>query len=123
MQNESTESASAPRVRTVHYIFSDFHLSQGRQEDGAWHRMEDFRSDREFALMLRHIHERHAPDVVVKLHLNGDIFDFMAVPFKGSYLAVPTVEAALEEFRAIAAGHKEWFDGLAWFMAVRPNAL
>lgn len=123
MQNETTESASAPRVRTAHYIFSDFHLGQGRQEDGEWHRMEDFRSDREFALMLRHIHERHAPDEVVKLHANGDIFDFMAVPYRGSYLAVPTVEAALEEFRAIAAGHPEFFAALRWFMSVRPNAV
>lgn len=122
MQNETTESASAPRVGTANYIYSDSHLGQGRQKNGEWHRMEDFRSDHEFALMLRHIHERHAPDVVVKLRKNGDIVDFMGLPYKGSYLAVPTVEAALEEFRLAAAGHHEYFEALRWFMSARPTA-
>ncbi len=122
MQNEPSASAPDPKVRRVRYIFSDFHLGQGRRPDGAWHPMEDFRSDAEFARMLRHIDERHASDVVVELHGNGDVFDFMATPFKGKYWAVPTLDAALEEIAAIAAGHPEFFGALREFLAARPNA-
>jgi len=122
MTNETSANAPVPKVRRTRYIFSDFHLGQGRREDGSWHPMEDFRSDREFSQMLRHIHERHDDDVIVELHGNGDVFDFMAVPYKGKYRAVPTLEAALEEFRAIIVGHPEFFRGLRWFLSTRPNA-
>lgn len=122
MQNEPSASAPDPKVRRVRYIFSDFHLGQGRRSDGSWHPMEDFRSDAEFARMLRHVDERYADDVIVELHGNGDVFDFMAVPYAGAYRAVPTVEASLDEFRTIAAGHPEFFGALRAFLARRPNA-
>lgn len=122
MQNETHDSAPAPSVRRVRYIFSDFHLGQGRRPDGRWHPMEDFRSDEEFVQMLRHLHERHPEDVRLELHGNGDIFDFMAVPFRGKYWAVPTVEAALTEIKTIAAGHPAFFAGLRWILSVRPGA-
>lgn len=115
------DSSAAPRVVTVHVIVSDFHLSQGRKKKGPWHRMEDFRSDREFVAMLWHLVEKYGPQVKIKIRLNGDIFDFMATPYKGSYLAVSTVEAALEEFRTIADGHEEFFTGLREFLAANPN--
>lgn len=122
MDAPQAEAETPPRIKRAHYVFSDFHLSQGRLDDGTWHELEDFRSDREFALMLRHIHERHASDVQIVLRANGDIFDFMAVPYRGSYLAVPTVEAALEEFQTIADAHAEVFDALRWLMGVRLDA-
>jgi UDP-2,3-diacylglucosamine pyrophosphatase LpxH len=122
MQNETSAHAPDPKVRRVRYIFSDFHLGQGRRKDGSWHPMEDFRSDDEFARMLRHVGALHAPDVVVELHGNGDVFDFMAVPFEGKYRAVPTPEASLAEIRTIAEGHPGFFAALRDFLAARPNA-
>ncbi|MEK7546335.1 MAG: hypothetical protein AAB554_04655 [Patescibacteria group bacterium] len=122
MQNDTPAGAPAPKVRRARYIFSDFHLGQGRRPDGSWHPMEDFRSDDEFARMLHHIDERHAADVVVELHGNGDVFDFMAVPCKGKYRAVPTLEAALEKLATIAAGHPKFFEAMRAFLSDRPNA-
>src|SRR5687768_11881561 len=119
MQNETPEIAPATRVRRVRYIFSDFHLGQGRRPDGTWHPMEDFRSDREFALMLRHLHESYPLDVQLELHGNGDVFDFMATPFEDKFRAVPTVEASLAEIKTIYEGHREFFEALRWFLEVR----
>lgn len=115
------DGSAAPGLATVHIIISDLHLSQGRKGRDPWHPMEDFRSDREFVLMLRHLIEKHGPEARIVLRLNGDIFDFMATPYKGSYLAVSTLEAALEEFRTIAEGHAEFFEGLRDFLAARPD--
>lgn len=122
MQNEMTDNAPAPKVVRARYVFSDFHLGQGRRPDGSWHPMEDFRSDEAFAQMLRHLHERYAPDVLLELHGNGDIFDFMAVPFEGKYRAVPTLEAALAEMKTISDCHKPFFAGLRWILDVRPGS-
>lgn len=122
MQKETPNNAPASSVRRVRYIFSDFHLGQGLRADGSWHPMEDFRSDDEFAQMLSHIGERHADDVIVELHGNGDVFDFMAVPYKGKFRAVPTLAASLTEFRAIVAGHPRFFDALRHFLASRSNS-
>ena len=80
MAHHQSINASEPPVVRVHYAFGDFHLGQGRREDGTWHPMEDFRSDREFLLMLRRIHETQPSNVAIVLHANGDVFDFMAVP-------------------------------------------
>jgi len=123
MQNETPENAPAPKVRRARIIFSDFHLGQGRRPDGSWHPMEDFRSDREFALMLRHLHESYPLDVLLELHGNGDIFDFMAVPYLGKFRAVPTVDAALTEMKTIIERHPEFFAGLRWILEVRPDAV
>lgn len=121
MQHETSERPSASVVR-ARYIFSDFHLGQGRRPDGTWHPMEDFRSDAEFAAMLRHVDGLHAPDVAVELHANGDVLDFMAMPYRGRFGAVPTEEAALAKFRAIADGHRGFFDGLRSFLMRRPGS-
>lgn len=122
MQNETPEIAPAPKVRRARYIFSDFHLGQGRRPDGTWHPMEDFRSDKEFALMLRHLHESYPTDVRLELHANGDVLDYHAVPYEGKYRAVPTLEAALAETKTITDQHAEFFGALRWILTVRPDA-
>jgi UDP-2,3-diacylglucosamine pyrophosphatase LpxH len=122
MQNETSDIAPAPKLVRARIIYSDFHLGQGRRPDGSWHPMEDFRSDREFAQMLRHLHESYAPDVRLELHGNGDVFDFMATPFDGKYWAVPTVEAAMAEIKLISDNHPEFFAALRWILLVRPEA-
>jgi UDP-2,3-diacylglucosamine pyrophosphatase LpxH len=122
MENDIPQAAPSPLVKKVHIFISDAHLSQGLQPDGEWHKVEDFRSDREFAGMLDLLDHEHPQEVVIVLHFNGDIFDFMGMPVEGSYLAVPTVEASLGQFRAIMTGHPVFFDAVRRFMAKRPDA-
>jgi UDP-2,3-diacylglucosamine pyrophosphatase LpxH len=111
-------------VRTT-YIVSDLHISQGRNPDGTWNVLEDFRVDDEFCAFLDHIGASSEP---VELVIAGDFIEYLQIlPELGlqspqDHLGV-TEAQSLERTRVvlgqrpdIASGHPQIFDHLRRFM-------
>lgn len=97
-------------MSSTKYILSDLHL-------GAGDALDDFRSDREFTLLL----ERASRNRGTELILNGDTFDFVAVRLENtSYKPFSrmgcTEEESLAKMDKIVEAHPQFFRSLREFI-------
>jgi UDP-2,3-diacylglucosamine pyrophosphatase LpxH len=134
-----------PSIIEVAYSVSDQHLGEGarmRLPYRTWRRhvrsffgmaphapetvevdnpLEDFVADEEFAAFVAHLGRLHADASVLTLRLLGDVFDPMAVRYRGRLVDPPYEDPAAEKMRTIIAGHPTYFAALAAFVRL-PNA-
>ncbi len=83
--------------------------------------LEDFYADKEFADFLLRAAEESREVPVVTLRLLGDVFDPMAVRFRGKLVDPPYENVAVEKMQSIMTGHPIYFDALVNFLRL-PNA-
>lgn len=104
--------------KKIKLVASDFHLGLGRYlPDGRLNSLEEFYFDEKFVEFLNYYTTGKYSDYDVELILNGDIFNFLQVDFRGHYLTVRTESVTMETVRNIVAGHPLFFHALREFAA------
>jgi len=102
-------------------VLSDLHIGTGfYHEDGKRNILEDFEKDEEFAELLEFYSEGDFYDEKIHLILNGDIFNFIQIPYDGEFTHLITEEKVVDGVDRIYQGHKKFFEALRLF-ARRPN--
>jgi len=82
--------------------------------------LEDFPDDGKFVSFIDRVLETYGRASVVRLRLNGDTFDPLAVTWNGKFADPPYEHAAAGKMGRIIAGHPRFFDALARFIR-QPN--
>jgi len=99
-------------------VISDYHLCDGATlPDGKLNINEFFFADREFSKMIAMFRKQTRHVRKIGLRINGDLFDYHAVPYRGKYRCVPTEPAAIEETEAIMNAHPRVMKAMANFLA------
>lgn len=102
-------------------LISDLHLGPGKNAQGQYLAMEDFRFEGAFASFLKSVGEDGRTDLIIA----GDMIDFWQInpeldhqdtPYNG-----PVEEVSLSRFQRAAAQHREVFQSLASFLAQGSN--
>jgi len=103
-------------TKKIKLVLSDLHLGLGRLlEDGRSNHLEEFYFDEKFREFVEYYTKGKYSDYEIEIILNGDIFNFIQVDYKGHFLTVITEDISLEKFKNIAKGHKVFFDTLKRF--------
>jgi UDP-2,3-diacylglucosamine pyrophosphatase LpxH len=104
--------------KKIKLIVSDLHLGIGRfLEDGTNNPLEEFYFDEKFVEFLEFHTKGKYVDYDVEIILNGDIFNFLQVPFREHFLTVITETITLDVLKKIIDGHPKFFDALKRFAA------
>lgn len=120
--------------RRGYLILSDFHLGEGRDPDsGRVSPKEDFFFDHEFAHLVDvHLDETVWDGCQWTLILNGDLIDFLQVTsipesrdyrFDSRYGLKAGRRESCWKLQRVAAGHEDFFEGLARFAVRFPVVL
>lgn len=105
-------------------VVSDLHVGLGRTlENGQMNPLEEFYFDEKFAEFLHYYTTGKYAEHEVELILNGDIFNFLQVDYKGHYLTVLTEPICLDVLQRILAGHPVFVKALRDFAAKPGNIL
>jgi len=105
-------------TKKIKLVLSDLHLGLGRLlEDGRSNHLEEFYFDEKFREFVEYYTKGKYADYEIEIILNGDIFNFIQVDYKGHFLTVITEDISLEKFKNIAKGHKVFFETLKHFAA------
>lgn len=107
--------------KKIKIVVSDLHLGVGRLlESGQLNQLEEFYFDEKFVEFLHYYSTGKFADYDVELILNGDIFNFLQVDYRGHYLTVDTESMTLEKIKRITDGHTLFFQAIKDFAAL-PN--
>lgn len=105
-------------------VISDIHLGAGAFVGGVRNYLEDFHHDTELVDFLEYYSSGDFAGREVELIINGDLFDFLAVPF------VPffddefwSEEAAVAKFEMILKAHEEVVEALKTFVSAKKKRL
>jgi len=96
-------------------IISDIEMGRGDI-------MDDFTSDGELAAFTEKIVNDN-PDTAISLVLNGDIFDFLKMAYKGTYPRHITEEVSLWKLEEVIRCHSAVFTALKKFLETAGNAV
>ncbi len=103
-------------AKKIKLVVSDLHLGLGRQlKDGRMNPLEEFYFDEKFSEFIEYYTKGKYSEYEVEIILNGDIFNFIQVDYKGHYLSIITEDISLEKFKNIVNGHKIFFNTLKKF--------
>jgi len=110
--------------KKIKLVVSDLHLGLGRLlDDGRSNHLEEFYFDDKFNEFIEYYTKGKYSEYEVEIVLNGDIFNFIQVDYKGHYLTVITEDISLEKFKNIVAGHKIFFETLKNFAKNPKNSI
>ncbi len=105
-------------------VISDLHLGVGRTlENGQLNQLEEFYFDEKFSEFLHYYTNGKYADHDVELILNGDIFNFLQIDYRGHYLTVITESICLDILQRIVVGHPIFFKALREFAAKPGNSI
>jgi UDP-2,3-diacylglucosamine pyrophosphatase LpxH len=105
-------------------VISDIHLGAGVYVHGKRNYLEDFHSDKELVDFLDYFSTGDYQNREVELIINGDLFDFLAVPFVHHFDDTFWSEkASLEKYDMIAAAHTEVLEALSRFVSGKKKNL
>lgn len=105
-------------------VISDIHLGAGAFVAGQRNYLEDFHHDTELVDFLEYYSNGDFSGREVELVINGDLFDFLAVPFVSYYDdEFWSEEAALAKFEMILAAHEEVIEGFKNFVKAKRKTL
>lgn len=105
------------KTRKLKLVVSDLHLGVGIQlPDGTLNPLEEFYFDQKFAEFIGHYTSGQFADCEVELIMNGDIFNFLQIDYKGHYVSVITESMTLDKMKRVIEGHPVFFDSLAKFV-------
>ena len=104
-------------IRKTVLIISDLHLGAGSHFEGKPNFLEDFYHDKELVEFFDYYSTESYETLDVELVINGDFFDFLAVPFV-SYFDDEfwTQAAALDKLKIILNAHSEVIKGMDDFL-------
>ncbi len=104
--------------KRIKIVVSDLHLGVGRTlESGQLNSLEEFYFDEKFVEFLHYYSTGKYADAEVELILNGDIFNFLQVDYRGHYVTAITESMTLEVMKRIVNGHQLFFRALKEFAA------
>jgi UDP-2,3-diacylglucosamine pyrophosphatase LpxH len=108
-------------AKKIKLVVSDLHLGPGRYlEDGRMNLLEEFYFDEKFSEFLQFYSTGDFADAQAEIILNGDIFNFLQMDYRGHYLTKITESMTVEQMRRIINGHPGFFRALKDF-ASRPG--
>jgi UDP-2,3-diacylglucosamine pyrophosphatase LpxH len=104
-------------VKKLKLVISDLYLGTGKfLPTGEINSFEEFYFDEKFSQFLNFYSSGAYEESEVELILNGDIFNFLQVDYRGHYLSVITEPISVEKLRRIIDGHPLFFDALRRFI-------
>lgn len=110
--------------KRIKLVVSDLHLGVGRVLDsGQLNSLEEFYFDEKYVEFLHYYTTGRYADYEVELVLNGDIFNFLQVDYKGHYLTVITESITLDIMKRIIKGHALFFKAIKDFAAKEGNSV
>ena len=105
-------------------VISDIHLGAGDIVGGKKNILEDFHNDQDLIDFFSYYSSGVYNSSPVELIINGDFFDFLAIPFIEYFDdEFWSEEAALEKFKMIANAHKEVLESLKIFLGKKDKSL
>jgi len=105
-------------------IISDIHLGAGAYVNGQRNYLEDFHSDKELVDFIEYFSSGDYQNREVELIINGDLFDFLAVPFVQYFDdGFWSEKASIEKYEMIAKAHPEVLEAMAKFVANKKKKL
>ncbi len=111
-------------VKKIKIILSDLHLGVGRiLESGQLNQFEEFYFDEKFVEFLHYYSTGKYAETEIELILNGDIFNFLQVDYKGHFLTVDTEEITIDKMKRITDGHRVFFQALKEFVSVSHRSI
>jgi UDP-2,3-diacylglucosamine pyrophosphatase LpxH len=94
-------------IQKIILVISDLHLSAGKMIKGKRNLLEDFHYDNELIDFLSYYSAGDYKNVPVELVINGDFFDFLAVPYVEFYDdEFWSEKAALAKLKMVMSAHK-----------------
>jgi UDP-2,3-diacylglucosamine pyrophosphatase LpxH len=101
------------KKKRIKLVISDLHLGCGLiLENGQLNSLEEFYFDEKFAEFLHFYTTGKYADAEVELILNGDIFNFLQIDYRGHFLTVITESMTVELLDRIVRGHPRFFKAL-----------
>jgi UDP-2,3-diacylglucosamine pyrophosphatase LpxH len=101
------------KKKRIKLVVSDLHLGCGLiLENGQLNSLEEFYFDEKFAEFIHFYTTGKYADAEVERILNGDIFNFLQIDFRGHFLTVITEDVTLEILERIVKGHPRFFKAL-----------
>ncbi|MEI8346716.1 MAG: metallophosphoesterase, partial [Pseudomonadota bacterium] len=105
------------KVHKTILVISDLHLGAGVIVSNRFNFLEDFHYDKELVELLQFYSTGDYAYRDVELVVNGDFFDFLAVPFIPYFDDMFWSEdAALEKLKMIIAAHPQVIEGMIHFL-------
>lgn len=103
----------------VKLVVSDLHFGTGlRNKNGTKNQLEEFYFDDKFSEFLEFHVSSKFKDIEVELILNGDIFNFLQIDYKGHFVPVITEVMTLDMLDRIVEGHPKTFGALKKFASL-----
>lgn len=104
------------QLSKVKLVVSDLHFGTGlRNSNGTQNQLEEFYFDEKFSEFLEFHSCSKFKDIDVELVLNGDIFNFLQIDYKGHFVPVITEGMTLNMLDRIVEGHPKVFEALRKF--------
>lgn len=111
-------------MKRLKIVVSDLHLGVGKLlEGGQINSLEEFYYDEKFSEFLNYYATGEYADAEIELILNGDIFNFLQIDYRGHFVPVVTESMSLEKLHRIVKGHPRWFSAIRKFVANGKNTV
>lgn len=112
------------KKKRIKLVVSDLHLGCGLiLENGQLNFLEEFYFDEKFAEFIHFYSTGKYADAEIELILNGDIFNFLQIDYRGHFLTVITEDITLEILQRIVKGHPLFFKALRDLAAREGNSI
>lgn len=109
-------STTDVQKRKIKLVISDLHLGVGKDlPDGTLNTLEEFYFDQKFEEFVNFYTSGEYADCEVELIMNGDIFNFLQIDYKGHFVGVITEPMSVNKMNRIIEGHKPFFRALRRF--------
>lgn len=109
-------------MKKIKLVVSDLHLGKGRILDGgALNSLEEFYFAEKFVEFVDYYSSGEFKEYQIEIILNGDIFNFLQVDYRGHFLTVLTEGVCLDVMKSIIRGHPQFFRALREFAAKEGN--
>lgn len=109
-------SSSLELSQKTKLVISDLHLGVGRNlPDGTLNPLEEFYFDQKFEEFINFYTSGKYECHEIELILNGDIFNFLQIDYKGHFVGVITETISLNKLQRIISGHSGFFNSLKKF--------
>jgi UDP-2,3-diacylglucosamine pyrophosphatase LpxH len=105
--------------KKIKLVVSDLHLGVGKGlPDGTLNTLEEFYFDHKFEEFISFYTSGKYEGFDVELVLNGDIFNFLQIDYKGHFVGVITESISVNKMQRIVSGHQLFFESLKKFSSL-----
>ena len=108
----------------IKLVVSDLHMGLGKiTTNKGRNNLEEFFYDEKFESFLDYYTSKKYEDCEIELIMNGDIFNFLQVDYKGHYLSVITESISFEKLKNMVKGHPIVIRSLKKFASSKKRSL